>query len=263
MSTTDSAPGTALVTGASSGIGFELTEVLAGEGYDTVLVSRSEDELRSIADGLEERYGTRSLVVPADLAESGSARRVYEAVTEAGWNVGVLVNNAGFGLYGDFLETDLDTELGLVQLKVATVVHLTKLFVRDMADSGGGRILNVSSVTGIAPISTAAVYAGTNHFLLGFSEALAENLDNDGITVTALCPGETDTGFLERGNVQESALTDQDLMDPADVAKAAYNALMAGDRLVVPGLKNKVRVQLKRVLPRASYVRAASDVWNE
>lgn len=177
--------------------------------------------------------------------------------------VDALVNNAGFGLYGDFLETGLDTESGLVQLKSVTVVHLTKLFVRDMAESGGGRIRNMSSVTGIAPISTAAVYAGTNHFRLGFSEALAENLVDEDISVTALCPGETDTGFPERGNVGESALTDQNLMDPADVAKAGYEALMAGDRVVVPGSKNKVRVQFKRVLPRDSYVRAAADVWNE
>lgn len=249
MSGSGTSDGTVLVTGASSGIGYELTERFASEGYDTVLVSRSEEKLRSIADDFQDRYGTASLVVPADLAEAGAARDVYDAVSDQGRTVDVLVNNAGFGLYGDYLETDLESELDLVQLKIATVVHLTKLFVRDMVEAGGGRVLNVSSVTGVAPVSTAAVYAGTNHFLLGFSEALAENLDGEGVSVTALCPGETDTGFLDHGNVGESALPDQDLMDPADVAKAAYDGLMAGDRVVVPGLKNKVRVQLKRVLP--------------
>jgi short-subunit dehydrogenase len=254
--------GAALVTGASRGIGRELTRRLASDGHDVVLVSRSERELHTLGSELEDRHGVTSTVVPADLSEPDAARTVYDAVAGEGITVHTLVNNAGFGVYGRFAETDLDAELGLVHLKVLTVTHLTKLYVREMVDRGRGRILNVASITGMAPVSTASVYSGVNHYLVGFSEALAEDLVDENVTVTTLCPGETDTGFMH-GDMAESAFTEDEMMDPATVARAGYDGLRNGDRVVVPGVKNTLRIQLKRFLPRDTYVRLASDVWNE
>lgn len=249
----------ALVTGASSGIGYELTKLFAQDGLDVVLVSRSEEALDALADGLEAEHGIDATVIPTDLSVPGSAEEVYRAVEDG--TVGTLVNNAGFGVYGEFTETDLETELDMIQLNLTTVTHLTKLFARDMAERGRGRILNVSSVAGVFPTPTAAVYSATKHYLLAFSEALAEELDDERITVTALCPGETDTGFMERGDVDQSAVTEADLLDPATVARAGYNGLADGDRIVVPGLRDKLRFHLRRALPRATATRAARGAW--
>jgi hypothetical protein len=253
----------ALITGASRGIGHELTKLFAKDGHDVVLVSRIEQELRAFGSELEDRHGITATVVPADLSEPDAARDIFDAVRSEGVDVHTLVNNAGFGVYGRFVETDLDTELDLLRLKIMTVTHLTKLYVTGMVDRGHGRVLNVASLTGVAPVSTASVYSGANHYLVGFSEALAEDLADEDITVTALIPGETNTSFMNHGNMEESAFTEDDLMDSATVAQAGYDGLHSGDRIVVPGMKNTIRMQLKRLVPRKSYVQLASDVWNE
>ncbi len=257
MTTGRAGPETALVTGASSGIGHELTKLFARDGADVLLVARSEGKMESIAGDLRDRYGVEAGVFPADLAEQGAARDLYERVTDAGFEVDALVNNAGFGVYGRFLETDLDQELDVAHLQVQTVTVLTKLFARDMADRGGGYVLNNASTVGFAPVPTSAVYSASKHYLRSFSEALAEDFADEGITVTTLCPGATDTGFMERGNFEESAISDGDLTDPATVARAGYEGLLDGERLVVPGRLNKLRLFLRRLLPRKAYVRAA------
>jgi len=263
MGTSATGEGAALGTGASSGIGYELTKLFAAEGRDVVLVSRSEETLRSFGDELEDQYGVTGTVVPADLSEPGAAEAVYDAVESEGVTVHTLVNNAGFGVYGRFVETDRETETDLLRLKVVTVTHLTKLYATEMVDRGEGRILTVASVTGVAPVASAAVYSGVNHYLLGFSEALAEDFADENVTVTALCPGETNTGFMDQGNMTETAFTEDDMMDPATVARAGYEGLVDGERVVAPGLMNTLRVQLKRLLPRRLYVRVASDVWED
>lgn len=253
----------ALVTGGSRGIGYELAALLAADGHDLVLVARSETDLRAAADEFEERHGIDAAVVPADLTDPGAARKVYETVQEAGIEVDTLVNNAGYGVYGEFVDTDLDAELEVIGLHVVTVTVLTKLFVRDMVDRGGGRVLNNASIAGWAPLPTSAVYSAAKHYERAFSEALAEEVADDGVTVTALCPGETDTGFMDRGNFGTAAYDEDDLMDPETVARAGYEGLNDGDRIVVPGVKNKLSVFLGRVLPRTAYVRAAERAQND
>lgn len=253
----------ALVTGGSRGIGYELAALLAADGHDLVLVARSEADLRAAADEFEERHGIDAAVVPADLTDPGAAREVYETVQEAGIVVDTLVNNAGYGVYGEFVETDLDAELEVIGLHVVTVTVLTKLFVRDMVDRGDGRVLNNASIAGWAPLPTSAVYSAAKHYERALSEALAEEVADDGVTVTALCPGETDTGFMDRGNFGTTAHDEDDLMDPETVARAGYEGLNDGDRIVIPGLKSKLSVFLGRVLPRTAYVRAAERAQNE
>lgn len=259
MSASETNGRTALVTGASSGIGYELTKLFAADGYDVVLVSRTREDLEAVADELAENYGVEGHVFVADLSEPDAARELYEAVTDAAHEVDALVNNAGFGSYGPFLKDDLDVDADLIGLHITTVTVLTKLFGRDMAERGSGRILNNASVAGWAPTPGSAVYSAAKHYERALSEALAEELDGEGITVTALCPGETDTGFFDRGDYDESGAAEGDLMSPAAVAEAGYEGLMAGKRVVIPGGLNKFRVFLGRLLPRSLYARAAGQ----
>ncbi|MFB6211875.1 MAG: SDR family NAD(P)-dependent oxidoreductase [Halobacteriales archaeon] len=254
---------TAVLTGASSGIGYELTHLFAADGYDLVLVSRSREKLESVGEELETQHGVDTDVVVADLSEPDAAHEVYEAVQAEDRVVDALVNNAGFGVYGEFIDTDLEEELDVIHLHVVTVTILTKLFAKDMAARGHGYILNNASTAGFAPLPTSVVYSGAKHYERSFSEALAEELADKGVTVTALCPGETDTGFMERGNYEEAAYEKADMMDAATVAQAGYEGLMNGERIVVPGMKNKARVFLRRLLPRKSYVQAAERAQNE
>jgi hypothetical protein len=255
--------GTALVTGASSGIGYELTRLFASDGWDVVLVSRRRGRLESVAEGLAETYGVEGHVFPTDLADPEAAEELHEAVTEAGHEVDALVNNAGFGSFGPFLEDDVDTDHAMITLHATTVTTLTKLFGREMAERGGGRVLNNASVAGWAPTPSSAVYSAAKHYERAFSEALAEELDGTGVTVTALCPGETETGFFERGDYDRADVGEEEMMSARAVAEAGYRGMMAGDRLVVPGRLNKLRVFLGRLLPRSRYVRAAGRSLNE
>lgn len=255
--------GTALVTGASSGIGYELTRLFASDGWDVVLVSRRREKLESVADGLTDTYGVEGYVFPADLAEPTAAEELHEAVTDAGHEVDALVNNAGFGSFGPFLEDDVETDDAMIALHARTVTTLTKLFGREMAERGGGRVLNNASVAGWAPTPSSAVYSAVKHYERALSEALAEELEPEGITVTALCPGETRTGFFEQGDYDRAAVDDDEMMSARAVAEAGYRGMMDGDRLVVPGRLNKLRVFLGRLLPRSLYVRAAGRSLNE
>ena len=251
------APGTALVTGASSGIGYELTTLLAADGHDVVLVSRREAKLAAVASELDSEYGVDGHVMPADLSKPDAARDLYGRVTDAGIEVDILVNNAGFGSYGPFLDDDTQTDRDLIELHVGTVTTLTKLFGREMAGRGGGRILNNASLAGWAPTPNSAVYSAVKHYERAFSEAIAEELADEGISVTVLCPGETETGFFDRGNYDESGAAEADKMSAADVAAAGYRGLLAGDRIVIPGRLNKARAFLRRLLPRRLFVATA------
>lgn len=263
MSSAPADTGTAVVTGASRGIGYELAKRFAADGFDVVLVSRSREQLESVGEELETQYGIDTSVVVADLSEPDAGYDVYEAVQNQDRTVEALVNNAGFGVYGEFVETDLEQELDVINLHVVTVTILTKLFGRDMADRGHGYILNTASTAGFAPLPTSVVYSAAKHYERSFSEALAEELADDGVTVTALCPGETDTSFMEQGNFEEAAYSHDELMAPSTVAQAGYRGLMNGERIVIPGLKNKVRMFSRRILPRSTFVRAAESAQNE
>jgi len=245
----------ALVTGASSGIGYEFTKLFAADGYDVVLVSRRREKLESVAEELAENYGVDGHVFPTDLSEPEAPGELYERVTDADLTVDVLVNNAGFGSYGPFLEDDLETDRALIELHVATVTRLTKLFGREMAERGQGRVLNNASIAGWAPTPGSAVYSAAKHYERAFSEALAEELTDQGVSVTVLCPGETDTGFFDRGNYEESATAEANKMTAAEVAQAGYQGLMTGDRIVIPGRLNKLRAFFRRLVPRRLYVK--------
>jgi short-subunit dehydrogenase len=252
MTNEETSKGTALVTGASRGIGYELARLFAGTGYDVVLVARGESDLEEAATYFADRFGVEATVLPADLSDPEAPRELYEECRDRDLRIDVLVNNAGFGTAGEFVETDLETELDEIQVNVTAVTHLTKLFARDMAERGEGKVLNVASTAGFLPGPKMAVYYATKSYVLSFSEAIAEELDDEGVTVTCLCPGPVETGFQERADSEDKRLNRLFMSDDArSVARAGYRGLTSGKTVVVPGLPMKLSVFGMRLLPRS------------
>lgn len=241
---------TALITGASGGIGLELARQFAQNNFDLVLVARSRDKLQQLADELQDKYQISVAVVVKDLTEPSAPAEIYAELQERGTAVNILVNNAGFATYGFFDELDLQRELAMIQLNVAALTHLTWLFLQDMVAAGNGKILNVSSTAAFQPGPLMAVYYATKAYVLSFSEAIANELAGKGVTVTALCPGPTESGFQSRAEMEDSKLVQRGLMSAAEVAKSGYAGLMAGKTVVIPGTKNRILAMSPRFLPR-------------
>ena len=253
---------TVLITGASSGIGLELARVCAQHGHDLVLVARSEGKLQSLATELQSR-GVRAHVIASDLGAPGAVKAVVDRVTTLGLPVDVLVNNAGYGLFGPFVETSLETELAMIQLNIIALTELTKRLLPGMVVRKNGRILNVASTAAFLPGPLMAVYYATKAYVLSFSEAIANELEGTGVTVTVLAPGPTASGFQAAASLEESKLVaGKTLATSREVAVAAYEGLMAGAPIVIPGLVNKMTAQMHRLLPRrmvTSLVRGAQE----
>lgn len=242
--------GTALVTGASGGIGEHLARRFASARFDVVLVARREDRLQALADELAKGQGIQATAVPADLADPDAPRSVYSRVEAMGLEVDVLVNNAGFAVNGPFAETPERAELDLLQVNIVALVHLTKLVLPGMLARRRGRVLNVASTAAFMPGPFMATYYASKAFVLSFSEAIANEVEGTGVTVTALCPGATETGFAQAAGAQNSELFRSGAMDVEAVAKAGFEAAMAGRRVVIPGVKNRIAVEAARFAPR-------------
>src|SRR6202140_3226770 len=242
---------TALVTGGSSGIGLELAKNLAPAGFDLVLVGRKRDTLEAAAGQLEGKFGIKAHVFAADLRLQDAPQAIFDFLSNENIDIDVLVNNAGFGLGGEFADTAIQRELDMIQVNIAALTHLTKLFISPMIKRKSGRVLNVASTAAFQPGPLMAVYYATKAYVLSFSEALAEELRHTGVTVTALCPGPTETGFAAEAGVESVRLFT--LMKPsssAAVARTGYKAMKRGRRVAVHGLINKSLTQSLRVTPR-------------
>lgn len=239
---------TALITGASGGIGLEFARVFACEGYHLVLVARSEEKLQALAAELSERHGITARPIALDLSLPESPQMLFDLL--AGTPVDVLVNNAGFATYGRFAETDLQRELELLQLNMVALTHLTKLFLRPMLARRRGRILNVASTAAFQPGPLMAVYYASKAYVLSFTEAIACELQGTGVSASALCPGPTESGFQQRAAMQESRLVQGGMMAVGPVVEAGYRGLMAGQTVIVPGLTNQIGSILPRLVPR-------------
>lgn len=254
----DARPATALVTGASGGIGLELARVFAENGHDLVLVARTVERLEALARELEARHRIRARALAADLTDPEAPARI-EAALEGGTTIDALVNNAGFGLLGPFATTDLAAERDMIQVNVTALVELTKRFLPGMIQRRRGRILNVASTAAFQPGPLMSVYYASKAFVLHFTEALATELDGTGVTATALCPGPTATGFQSAARMGRIPLVRGPMMmDAATVARVGYAGLRRGRRVVVPGLLNALLVQGVRFAPRRL---AAAAVW--
>lgn len=234
----------ALITGATMGIGLELAKLFAKDGYNIISVARNEQELNSTRSELTRTYGVEVINIQKDLFNPDNAFQIYDELQKRGITVDVLVNNAGHGHYGEFVDTDLRKELAIIQLNISSLVVLTKLFLTEMVKRGEGKILNLSSIAGKSPGPWQSVYHGTKAFVQSFTEAIRYEVRDKGITVTALLPGATDTDFFRKAGMESSKIVqdESNLADPAKVAKDGYDALMAGDDMVVSGMKNKTRI---------------------
>ncbi len=242
---------TALITGASSGIGLELSRLFARDGYHLVLVARSTQKLESLAAELKQVHGVDVLTLPVDLSQTGATKEIFDAVQARNIAVHTLVNNAGFGIHKPLAETTLEETTQMLQVNITALTELTRLFLPGMLGRKSGHILNVGSTGSFAPAPFMAAYAASKAYVLSFSEGLAEELRGSGVTVTALCPGVTPTGFQERAQVGDMPLTRFGIVSAEKVAAAGYKALMRGRRVVVPGFANRLLVLSTWLTPRA------------
>lgn len=240
----------ALVTGASSGIGFQLARKLADVGYDLIVVSSNRDKLAQAAEAIaQECPGSHIDIVQADLSKPDGVGQLYQSTQALGRPVDILAANAGVGVSGDFAdETSLDEEIALINLNVTSQVHLTKLVARGMVNRGSGDILITSSIAGILPGPHFAVYAASKAFLRSFGQAIRDELKDRNVNVTVLMPGPTDTDFFDRADMNDTKVAQGPKQDPEEVAEAALRALSEGSDHVIPGLKNKMQAGAAKLM---------------
>ena len=244
---------TALITGASTGIGQELAKEFAAHGFDLVVVARRQNKLETLASLLRAAYGIEVTVIASDLTTPQAPQTLFQAVQQQGITVEVLINNAGINFHGDFKDVILENHLELLQLNIVALTALTHLYVRPMVERGHGRILNVASLAAFQPIPTLGVYAAAKAYVLSFTEVLAAELRGTGVTATALCPGFTDTAMM---NIV-SATTGQPtpvpfflISDPAQVARDGYQACLGGETVHVSGRINQLAALWVQYQPR-------------
>jgi short-subunit dehydrogenase len=242
---------TALITGASLGIGRELAMLFAHDGCNLVMVARNASRLAQVGDRLQSEFGIAARSFPLDLADHAAPQFLFGQLAREQVAIDMLVNNAGFGRLGAFAGVSLEESLGQITLNVTALTHLTRLFLPAMLARKSGRILNVASTAGFQPGPTMAVYYATKSYVISFSEALAEELRGTGVTVTCLCPGVTDTEFQKRAGTEGTPLfRRQRPMDAATVARDGYRAMMRGKPLVISGFKNWLLAESLRLAPR-------------
>jgi hypothetical protein len=240
----------ALITGASSGIGLELARVFAADHHDLVLVARRGDALERLAGELKAAHGVAVQVWPEDLADPEAPGRLHARAEAEGVAVDILVNNAGFGTRGAFAEIPLERQLEMIAVNIRALTELTRRFIADMQARGRGRILNVASLAGLQPGPYLSVYAASKAYDLMFTLALAEELAGSSVTVTCLAPGATATEWQAVAGIAGSHLERVPQMSAAAAARAGYDGLVRGDRLVIPGLQNKFAALAMRLLPQ-------------
>jgi len=240
---------TALITGASNGIGLELARRLARDGHDVILVARSVDKLQALADELAGQYGIQAGAIGQDLGYEGAAQELVDKLGDR--RVDMLINNAGFGEFGTFIDADIRRLNQMIQLNVATLTALAHAFGRRMAAQGGGQILNVASIAGFMPGPGAAVYYASKAYVLSFSDALNYELRHKNVTVTTLCPGPTDTGFASAANAETSAAFKWPMLSTLDsLADYAYDSLKARRGIAVHRWLMKIMAFSVRLAPR-------------
>ena len=243
--------GTALITGASVGIGRELAKLFAQDHSNLVLVARNGSRLSQLAAGLEQQFGITAKPFALDLASDAGRGFLFDQLQRENIPIDVLVNNAGYGKLGAFAEVGYQESAGQIELNITALTHLTKLFLAPMLERKSGKILNVASTAGFQPGPLMAVYYATKAYVISFSEALANELQGTGVTVTCLCPGATDTEFQTRAGTEQTTLfRKMRPMNAAVVARDGYRALMKGKPLVISGFRNRILMESLRISPR-------------
>lgn len=242
---------TALITGASGGIGKAMAHIFAKNGSDLVIVARGKDQLTGLKTTLEEAYHIKVKVIAKDLAQEEAPEALYEMTEKAGIQIDYLVNNAGFGDMGNFHETDWDNEESMIDLNMKTLTHMTKLFGTAMVQRRKGKILNLASTASFQPGPLMSIYYATKHYVLAFSEGVANEWKDYGVTVTALCPGPTASGFQQEAGIEQSKLVKgRNLPSPEEVAAYGYQAMQKGKTVAIHGTVNKLLAMVPRLMPR-------------
>jgi uncharacterized protein len=252
---------TALITGASGGIGEALAHEMAQDGYNLVLAARSLPKLEALAAALAKQHKIKAIAIAADLESTQGAEALFNAVKAQGITLSAVVNNAGYGLFGEFKDSKLEPELAMMQLNMGSLVLLSKRFMPDLIATRG-KLMNVASTAAFQPGPYMAVYYATKAFVLSFSEAIASELSGTGVSVTALCPGPTASGFQDKADMHASALVKGKRLPTAqEVAAKGYRAMQSGKRVYIPGTMNWLMAQSPRFTPRnmvTSIVKAMS-----
>lgn len=252
---------TALITGASSGIGLELARLFAADGHDLVLVARTRAALQQLGEELQAQHGVAVRIAPKDLAHPASPVELHQELQEAGVAIDVLVNNAGFGGSGPFLQTDWHHEAEMIQVNIVALTHMTKLFLPQIV-ARKGKVMNVGSVAAFLPGPYTAIYYASKAYVLHFTEALAEEVSGSGVIVSCLSPGPVETGFQKRAHSGGSSRANAPLyLDVKDVARAGYDGLNQGKRIVIPGWKNRALTELLRLFPRNTVTKAVGRMY--
>jgi short-subunit dehydrogenase len=243
---------TALITGASNGIGLELAKIHASKGGDLVLIARNKSKLDELKTELETQFKVSVYTIGKDLSETNAAQEIYDETNRQNIEVVYLINNAGFGDFGMFTETDWSKELQMINLNITTLTHFTKLYLQDMLKRRNGKIMNVASTAAFQPGPTAAVYCATKAFVLSFSEAVSNEVSDKGITITSLCPGPTETGFQAAAAMDESNLFKGKKLPSAKVvAEYGYSSMIKGKTVAIHGIMNTIMSNSSRFAPRA------------
>ncbi|MEH7443214.1 SDR family oxidoreductase [Bacillus sp. JJ1122] len=251
---------TVLITGATSGLGYEFAKMFAADGYDLVLVARNKLKMEEIKSHYS---NTKVTVIEKDLSKQYAAKEVFEEVKAAGITINTLVNNAGFGLMGKFEDLQISKQSEMIQLNITALTELTYYFLPEMKNSSNAaRILNVASTAAFQPGPLMAVYYATKAYVLSFSEALAEELTDTNVTVTTLCPGATKTNFASVANVEKTKMF-SGAMSSQEVAEEGYRALLSGKRVVITGSTNKLGAYAAKFLPRSLAAKIAKYVAKE
>jgi short-subunit dehydrogenase len=232
---------TALITGASNGIGLEITKLFAAEGYNLIIVARDEAKLNELVGSLKQAGAGKVTVIAKDLSLPQSAPEIHALTTEKGIRVNVLVNNAGMGEHGFFHETSLEKEMSIIQLNITSLVQMTKLYLQDMLKHNEGKILQLASVASYQPTPLLAVYAASKAFVLSFTDAVINELKDTEVTMTALIPGATDTDFFHKAGAENTKAAQDNPADPAVVAQIGFDALLKGEHhATAPGVKQQI-----------------------
>jgi short-subunit dehydrogenase len=250
---------TALITGATSGIGYELAKLFAKDKYNLVLVSRDKTQLAKTAIEMQSLGSKEVHVIAQDLSLDGAGQKVYNKTKELGLYIDVLINDAGVGEHGTFAETDLGKETGIIHLNIISLVHLTKVYLREMLAHKGGRILQLGSMASYQPTPTLAVYAATKAFVRSFSDAIAFELKDSNVSITSLFPNATATDFFRKAHMEHTRAANENPDDPAVVAKIGYDALMKGEQHAYgPGVKKQA--VMGSVLPNKAVAAMANEL---
>lgn len=257
---------TALITGATTGIGLELAKLFAKNKFNLVIVSRNASRLKDVSESLSNEYKVTVKSISKDLSKNNAAREIYEEITNEKLKIDMLVNNAGFGVHGAFSDTDLNEDIEMIQLNITSLVVLTKLFLNDMKKNNSGKIMNVASTAAFQPGPFMAIYYATKSFVLSFSEALGEELSETNITISAFCPGPTKTEFQDRAGINKIKLVSRNLfpmMSAGDAAKIGFEGMMKGNRIVIPGFMNNMLPVTLRFVPRSIVSKISKYIHKE